>query len=135
VPPAPTVGAAARKAAATPAPRGPGVPHRPDRPPASQPTLAQFLRRVLFEIPPGRPDVSPEATQKLEPLPARKAKLSLVEVMRDLALEDGEFARGILPLLEEFMISRGVSERAACLVAVTRIRHRHPALKNGQTGT
>ena len=49
--------------------------------------------------------------------------------MRDLAIEDPEFASGILPLLEEFMTSRGVSERAACLVAVTRIRHKHPALK------
>jgi hypothetical protein len=55
--------------------------------------------------------------------------LDLVEVMRDLALEDGAFASGVLPLLEEFMISRGQSERAACLVAVTRIRHTHPALK------
>jgi hypothetical protein len=49
--------------------------------------------------------------------------------MRDLAIEDTAFAGGILPLLEEFMISRGQSERAACLVAVTRIRHRHPSLR------
>jgi hypothetical protein len=45
-------------------------------------------------------------------------------------LEDAEFAAGVLPLLEEFMTSRGQSERAACLVAVTRIRHRHT---NGAT--
>jgi hypothetical protein len=62
-------------------------------------------------------------------LPARKAKLELVEVLRDLALEDAEFAAGVLPLLEEFMTSRGPSERAACLVAVTRIRHIYPALR------
>lgn len=48
--------------------------------------------------------------------------------MRDLALEEIGFARGVLPLLEEFMTSRGPSERAACLVAVTRIRHTHPEL-------
>jgi hypothetical protein len=132
VPPAPTVGAAAKKAAAAPEPRGPGVPHRPEKPPAGQQSLAEFLRRVLFEIPPGRPEAPPadgQATQKLKPLPARKAKLELVEVMRDLALEDGAFAAGVLPLLDEFMRSRGLSERAACLVAVTRIRHRHPALR------
>jgi hypothetical protein len=61
----------------------------------------------------------------LKPLPHRKAKLELVQVMRDLALEDGEFARGVMPLLREFMVSRGQSERDACLVAVTRIRKSH----------
>ena len=40
-----------------------------------------------------------------------------------------EAARALLPLLEEFMTSRGQSERAACLVAVTRIRHTHPGLR------
>jgi hypothetical protein len=133
VPPAPTIGAAAKKAAAAPQPRGPGVPHRPEKPPAGRQSLAEFLRRVLFEVPPGRPEPlpadSPEATRKLKPLPARKAKLELVDVMRDLALEDADFAAGVLPLLEEFMVSRGQSERAACLVAVTRIRHTHPAVR------
>ncbi len=138
VPPAPTVGAAAKKPAA-PESRGPGVPHRPEQRPADTDSLAAFLRRALFEVPPGRPD--PSTTEaapgalKLKPLPARKAKLSLVEVMRDLALEDGGFARGVLPLLEEFMTSRGLSERAACLVAVTRIRHRHPELRKALEGS
>ena len=50
--------------------------------------------------------------------------------MRDLAREEAEFAAGVLPLLEEFMTSRGQSERAACLVAVTRVRHTHPALRS-----
>jgi hypothetical protein len=138
VPPAPTVGAAAKKAAAQPESRGPGVPHRPEKPPASRQGLSDFLRRVLFEVPPGRPEASAveagETAHRLKPLPARKAKLELVEVMRDLALEEAEFAAGVLPLLEEFMTSRGQSERAACLVAVTRIRHTHPALRaaNGE---
>jgi hypothetical protein len=127
VPPTPTLGAAAKKAAAEP--RGPGVPHRPEQPPADRPTLAGFLRRTLFEVPPGRPEApapdATDATRRLKPLPARKAKLELVEVMRDLALEDAEFAGGVLPLLQEFMTSRGQSERAACLVAVTRIRHQY----------
>jgi hypothetical protein len=133
VPPAPTIGAAAQKAAAVAEPRGPGVPHKPEKPPAERPSLAAFLRRVLFEIPPGRPETTAvegsAAAPRLKPLPARRAKLDLVEVMRDLALEDGAFAAGVLPLLEEFMTSRGPSERAACLVAVTRVRHTHPALK------
>ena len=40
-------------------------------------------------------------------------------------MEDREFATGILPVMEEFMISRGRSEKEACLVGVTRIRHQH----------
>ena len=128
VPPTTTLGAAAKKAATQTEPRGPGVPHHPEKPPAGRQSLAEFLRRVLFEIPPGPPEAGPaevaEGRQRVKPLPARKAKLELIEVMRDLALEDQEFGVGILPLLQEFMLSRGVSERAACLVAVTRIRHR-----------
>jgi hypothetical protein len=92
-----------------------------------------FLRRILFEIPPGRMEPPTEEDraifEKLKPLPARKAKLSLLEVMRDLALEDEGFARGVLPVLREFLGSHGPSERDACLVAVTRIRARHPAVR------
>jgi hypothetical protein len=64
-----------------------------------------------------------------KPLPARRAKLDAVETMRNLALEDKEYATGILPLLDEFLRTRGMSEPAACLVAVTRIRHRYQELK------
>ena len=139
VPPAATIGAAAKKAAATPEPRGPGVPHRPENPPSNRQSLSEFLRRVLFEISPGPPGKAPadaaKPTHRLKPLPARRAKLELVEVIRDLALEDAEFAAGVLPLLDEFMTSRGVSERAACLVAVTRIRHKYHTLRKLPQGT
>ena len=67
------------------------------------------------------------ARERLRPLPARKAKLGLIEVMRDLAVLDAAFAALATPLLEEFMGSRGSSERAACLVALTRIRKAHPS--------
>jgi len=49
-------------------------------------------------------------------------------------MEDVAFARGVLPLVEEFMVSRGLSERAACLVTVTRIRHTHPELHLDRQG-
>ncbi len=62
-------------------------------------------------------------------LGARRAKLDAVETMRDMAIDDKAFASGILPLLDEFMQSKGMSERAACLVAVTRVRHKYPELK------
>ncbi|MBA4188822.1 MAG: hypothetical protein C0467_12560 [Planctomycetaceae bacterium] len=147
-PPKPTVGAKAKKDAEKAAvARGEGVPHRPEQWPAQKPTLGEFLRRILFEIPPGRPEKSRDAVDdgsepggdpnakkdekvvSVKPLPARRAKLDLVEVMRDLGLEQKDFGGGILPLLDEFMTSRGPSERAACLVAVTRIRHKYPEFK------
>jgi hypothetical protein len=150
VPPKPQIGAGAKKAAEKlEASRGDGVPHRPEAWPAGKPTLAQFLRRVLFEVPPGPPEptkVDTDDTSDTAPspqpkkpadgrvvagkvLPARRAKLDAVETMRDLALADREFAAGILPLLDEFLRSRGKSEQAACLVAVTRIRHTYPELR------
>ena len=142
---------AKKDAAKREAEQGKGVPAIPDKPPADQPTLAEFLRRVLFELPPGPPekargggeqpeavvqqedeDETPQGVERqvsLKPIPARRAKLEAVEVMRDMALEEKAFAAGILPLLDEFMVSRGVSERAACLVATTRIRHKYSELK------
>jgi hypothetical protein len=146
LPPKPTVGAKAKKdAEKAAANRGEGIPAKPEKWPASQPTLSEFLRRILFEIPPGRPEKSREAVEDTDttdpnapkpdkvvstkPLPARRAKLDLVDTMRDLGLEVKEFGGGILPLLDEFMLSRGPSERAACLVAVTRIRHKYPEFK------
>jgi len=128
-----TVGASARKAAAGAADsRGQGAPDRPEQWPASQLELWSFLRRTLFEISPARPELAKdqvEGAERIKPLPARKAKLALVEVLRDLAIEEPAFARGVLPLLREFMTTRGPSEQAACLVAVTRIRHAHPGLE------
>jgi len=138
-------GAKAKKdAAKKQAEHGQGVPNVPDQPPAERPALSTFLRRILLELPPGPPeksrlatpdtaeDTQAESSQRqvsLKPIPARRAKLDAVEVMRDMALSDREFAAGILPLLDEFTGSRGTSERAACLVATTRIRHVHPELK------
>jgi hypothetical protein len=133
IPPAPTIAAAAKKAAARAEVLGNGPPARPEEQPAASKDLWYFLRRTLFEIPPPRPEKRQETDsspgERLQPLAARKAKLALIETMRDLALEDPEFARGVLPLMEEFMVSRGRSERDACLVAVTRLRHIHPSLK------
>jgi hypothetical protein len=65
------------------------------------------------------PKAAPAARQR--PIPARKAKLALVEALRDLAVEDAAFAAVVEPLFQEFSASRGASERAACLVALTRI--------------
>ena len=87
---------------------------------------------MLFEIPPGRPERTPgpkiEIAKKLPRLPARKAKLNLVETFRDVAMEDLEFAQCVFPLLDEFTESRGKSEQAACIVATTRLTRKYPEL-------
>ncbi len=129
-----TVGKAARKAAVKEKERiGEGAPPRPETLPADELSLREFLRRILFEIPPARLEGKPIAPRegiqvRLKPLPTRKAKLSLIETIRDLALEEKEIAAGVLPLFDEFMGSRGKSEHDACLVAITRIRHQHGGL-------
>jgi len=93
---------------------------------------------VLFTVPPGRlpkgsaapqPAAAPAPAAKARrPTPARRAKLDLLETLRDLAVEDAALAAVIAPLLREFLVSRGPSERAACLVALTRIDKAHPSL-------
>ena len=125
---------------------GTGAPVRPDKPPASGEALQAFMRRILFLIPPTKLPVEaaraaeaqvegqPQADEtrikrRARPLPARKAKLSLIEAMRDLAIDDRGFAGQAAPLLREFMGSRGASERAACMVALARIGRAHPDLK------
>ena len=105
---------------------GEGAPEKPSSKPAENEELFSLLRRILYEIPPGRPDTASDG--KLKPLASGKAKLYLIETLRDLAVVDIEFAKLILPLLEEFMDSRGKQEMAACLVAVTRIKNIFPEL-------
>ena len=109
-----------------------GVPTQPESLPAEFEDLRSLLRRILFQIPPGPPPKSTgtatDQIAKLKPMPARQSKLKLVDTLRDLAIEDIEFAKHVLPLLREFKQSRGKSEQASCLVAVTRIEHRHQEL-------
>jgi hypothetical protein len=132
IPPAGSIGVTAKKRAESEAEkRGPGVPLRPEEKPADESQLSELLRRMLFELPPGRMPPASEEDQgimkALKPLPARKAKLALIETIRDLAIAEPGLARAALPVLGEFMGSRGRSERDACLVAVTRIRRAHAA--------
>ena len=117
------------KKAAAKAARGEGAPARPENLPAPAGELRRFMRRVLFEIPPAKLDKKAGGKgPTLKPMPARKAKLALVEVIRDLAVEDEAFASVVYPLQSEYMGSRGKSERAACLVATVRIQKAHTSL-------
>ena len=96
---------------------------------ADVPALRQFARTVLFGLPPGRVGerdaVAPGAPQPERPLPASVAKRRLIEAMRDIGLEDIEFARAIAPVLGEFTESTAKGEWQASLQALTALRAKH----------
>ena len=107
--------------------RGKGLPKRPPEWPADTESLRQLLRRWLYELPPGRLGNERLATG-LKPLSASAAKKALIETLRDLALDDRAFAEHVLPLFENFTQSHAAMEKAACLVATTRILQQYPEL-------
>jgi hypothetical protein len=91
--------------------------------------LRQFARVVLFGLPPGRVGereaLAPGAPQPERPLPASVAKRRLIEAMRDLGLEDVDFAQAIAPVLTEFTESTAKGEWQASLQALTALRAKH----------
>lgn len=95
--------------------------------------LRQFARIVLFGLPPGRVgerDPVIEGGAKPErALPASVAKRRLIEAMRDVALDDVDFARAIAPVLTEFTHSTAKGEWHASVQALTQLRARHADLE------
>ncbi|BBM84585.1 BRCT domain-containing protein [Candidatus Uabimicrobium amorphum] len=91
--------------------------------PAAEDMLNDFLRRMLFRISPAKFAKDAPADDNVSYTSFRKVKLRIIEVMRDIALKNKEFARLIVPLFEEFAASHGQSEKSACLVALARIGH------------
>ena len=89
--------------------------------------VAEFLGRTLFRLSPTHP-LKGDLGRLSAATPAWRNKVNLIKAIRDLAVTDHEFAELVKPILEEFMSSRGQSERAACLVALTRMRAAHPQL-------
>jgi hypothetical protein len=89
--------------------------------------LRQFLRTVLFGLPPGRVERrEPIAGLPTRRLSASEGKRRLIEVVRDLAVEDGEFAIIAVSVLDEFMHSHARGEWHGCVAALARIRSAHP---------
>ncbi|MEJ7598374.1 MAG: hypothetical protein WKG01_10725, partial [Kofleriaceae bacterium] len=91
--------------------------------------LRQFMRVVLFGLPPGRVgerDAQVEGAPKPErALPASIAKRRLIEALRDVALEDLELAKAIAPVLGEFTESTAKGEWHASVQALTALRAKH----------
>ncbi|MEZ4360636.1 MAG: hypothetical protein R3B48_10665 [Kofleriaceae bacterium] len=103
------------------------------------PALRQFVRDVLFGLPPGRQEkrddkpAEPGAGKAARalperPLPASVAKARLIETLRELALAERDFAAAISPVLGEFIHSQAKGERHAALAALAAIRANHPEL-------
>ena len=95
----------------------------------SNEALQQFLRAMLFGLPPGRrPRQDAAASFGARAMPASMAKRRLIEVVRDFALEDVAFARIAVPVLTEFARSVGKGEWQACVTALVQLRRAHPDL-------
>lgn len=86
--------------------------------------LRAVLRRLLYMVPPVR------SLEQLDRARAKKvsasvAKRHVVDLVRDLAVEDADFAQIVAPVLGEFTGSVAKGEWQACLAALMRLRAAH----------
>ncbi len=95
----------------------------------SDATLREFVRTVLFGLPPGRMERRDGDSGAERPLPASVAKRHVVDVVRDMGVESIGFAKIIAPVLEEFFASRAKGEWHSCVAALARMRAAHPSLE------
>ncbi|MBL4637369.1 MAG: hypothetical protein JKY56_26170 [Kofleriaceae bacterium] len=95
----------------------------------SNATLREFVRTVLFGLPPGRMERRDGGDAAESPQPASVAKRQVIEVVRDMALESAEFAAIVTPVLEEFLLSRAKGEWQSCVAALAQMRAKHPGLQ------
>ena len=86
--------------------------------------LRWFLRRVMFALPPGR---SMEAKEDgaFRRISSSVAKRRVVQIVRDLAVEDKGFTDLVRPLLQEMSASIADGEWQACLQALCAIDAAH----------
>ncbi len=89
--------------------------------------LRVFLRRMLFGLPPGRSKEGREGLVQRR-LSASTAKRRVIELVRDLGLEDPAFARVVAPVLSEFTGSLAKGEWQSCLASLVRLRTAHPGV-------
>jgi hypothetical protein len=90
--------------------------------------LRGFLRYVMFGIPQGRSGEPKDDAIAKRRVPGSVAKRNVVEVVRDLGVEDAAFAALAMPVLTELTGSIAKGEWQACLAAVMRLRSAHPGL-------
>jgi hypothetical protein len=83
---------------------------------------------VLSDLPGGRSAEPRDDGGARRRLSASEAKRHVIEVVRDLALEDAAFAGIVAPVLAEFTGSIAKGEWQACLAALMRLKRAHPGL-------
>ncbi|WP_224368584.1 hypothetical protein [Hyalangium versicolor] len=89
--------------------------------------LRTFVRRMLFGLPPGRSKEGREGMVQRR-LSASTAKRRIIELVRDLGLEDQAFARVVAPVLNEFTGSLAKGEWQSCLASLVQLRAAHPGV-------
>ncbi|XXF78291.1 hypothetical protein P2318_00615 [Myxococcaceae bacterium GXIMD 01537] len=92
--------------------------------------LRTFLRRMLYGLPPGRAKEAREGMVARR-LSASTAKRRVIELVRDLGLEEESFARVVSPVLGEFTGSLAKGEWQSCLASLVRLRAAHPGAQLG----
>ncbi len=92
--------------------------------------LRTFVRRMLFGLPPGRSKEGREGMVQRR-LSASTAKRRIIELVRDLGLEDQAFARVVAPVLDEFTGSLAKGEWQSCLASLVQLRAAHPGVPLG----
>lgn len=97
-------------------------PNAPSESLTGQDLLLGFVKTVLFGIPPGRLKKQPK--NMVRPWKNSKAKVHMIELLRDLALEDQELYKMMRPVFEQFLASHHKTESLACLVALTQLDNR-----------
>ncbi|WP_433934960.1 hypothetical protein AB3662_10035 [Sorangium cellulosum] len=91
--------------------------------------LRRFLRYVLSGIPAGRSPDPGDGAGPRRRLSASEAKRRVIEIVRDLAVEDAAFAALVAPVIAEFTGSIAKGEWQACLAALLHLRRAHPGLE------
>ncbi len=98
---------------------------------ANVPVLQDFLRTLMFGLPPGRAPEGREGDLPKRSTGAQEAKRRAIEAARDLAVQDEAFARAVSPLFLEFAGSIARGEWQACLSALATVKVAHPHLDVG----
>lgn len=93
--------------------------------------LQDFLRTLLFGLPPGRAAEAREGDVPRRHTGAQEAKRRAIDAARALAVEDEGFARAVSPLFLEFSGSIARGEWQACLAALATVKMAHPHLDVG----
>ncbi len=91
---------------------------------ADDDALRWFLRRVMFALPPGR-CMEAKEDGAFRRISSSVAKRRVVQIVRDLAVEDRAFTDLVRPLLEEMSASIADGEWQACLQALCAIDAAH----------